>query len=150
MTRIGQYLALVIVLAAAPATARDYEYRYRGCAIRSVHVTFTGPGSAVDEFVFVLEEQLQRYGFVLADDPAQADATLEGSLRLSDRVYGNEQSIKTVTAAYVSAKLKKNGRELWRGYFKPKRHSPFSRKNALEYRAAALAKDLAKKCEKGF
>ncbi len=104
--------------------------------VKKIHIGSMGKSDEAERFQLLLEEQLEKKGFIVVTDADKADAILTGVLSL--RVY-DDTSIARVTVQLKTL----DGKRIWGGDFQPKR-SLKRVDDTVKFRAENIAGRLRK------
>jgi hypothetical protein len=110
--------------------------------VNRIHVAAMGTGAESDRFHGLIEDQLQRAGFAVADTAGDADAVLSGEF--SAEVHG-DRSFARVT---VLLKSRDGKRTLWSGDF-TSQHKGEGHEDVVRTLAETCAERLRKEWQKG-
>jgi hypothetical protein len=133
---VAPIVLAVAMLSASSADAPDPKLHTVGI----VHVGAMGQSDEAERFRMLLDEELRKVGFHLAEKPENADAILTGVLTV--RVYADTSLARaTVVLKTIS------GEKLWGGDFQPKAHLR-GPNDTVKFRAQNIAKQLRKDWEK--
>jgi hypothetical protein len=110
--------------------------------VNRIHVAEMGSGAESQRFQALLEDELQRVGFAVADAGGDADAVLSGEF--STEVHG-DRSFARVT---VLLKSRDGKRTLWSGDF-ISQHKGEGHEDVVKTLAQTCAERLRKEWQKG-
>lgn len=102
--------------------------------LQTIYVGNFGQSGDADRLRMLLTDDLRTAGFVVVDEPTQADASISGALSV--------QVVQAHTEAYVTAAVRdKEGKEIWKGNYGSSFHAG---NDAVKWRASDLTKALKK------
>lgn len=113
------------------------------CLAQKIYVAELGDGDGAARFRSLLERQLSKKGFTIADSQEKADAVLSGAVSVSG-------SDSNGTVNFERAEIKgKSGEQLWRGNFFWKYRNSFSFFRSGKVRSAVgdVATNIKENCK---